>query len=184
MQRGSDSLGVLPLGTPSLRKRAEDVDSRGESLSGDAARLLTTLDNFRATFGFGRAISGPQIGIDLRMIAVRMAGWPSIVINPVITWQSADSVTLWDDCMCFPDLLVLVRRSASISLSFTSLDDVVHQRARLNIAEAELFQHEVDHLNGILAIDRAEGRNALISRSAFVEDVSHFHKKVDYIGSN
>jgi hypothetical protein len=77
------------------------------------------------------------------------------VVNPVFLHRSSDTFTMWDDCMSFPDLLVRVRRHDSISLRYQDQHGASHQMLRLDRPTAELLQHEIDHLDGILAIDRA-----------------------------
>lgn len=174
-------LPVLPIGTPSLRERAAPAGRVDDPvLRAEADRLLATLDAFRAEHGFGRAIAAPQVGIGRRMVAVRMDGWPTILLDPEIVWRSAGTMTLWDDCMCFPDLLVRVRRAASISVAFTGFDGTRETRERLDAGVSELLQHEIDHLDGVLAVDRAEGTDALVSRSAFEADPAYFRSLVDW----
>jgi peptide deformylase len=153
---------------------------RPGEVGGEAGRLLAVLDDFRARHGFGRAVAAPQIGMALRMVAVRLPGWPTILYNPEITWQSAGTMTLWDDCMCFPDLLVRVRRACSISIGFLDADGRPGERRELDPATSELLQHELDHLDGVLAVDRAEGRDALVARAAFGADPEYFRALVDY----
>jgi peptide deformylase len=82
--------------------------------------------------------------------------------------------------MCFPWLLVRVRRHTSISLSFLDEQGAPRRWEHLGQAESELIQHEVDHLDGILATDRAEGPEGIISREAFERLREHFTALVDY----
>src|SRR5688500_7262016 len=106
---------VLLLGDPRLRVRSADVDA----YDADAFdSLAATLDAFRKQHGFGRAISAPQIGIAQRFIAVNLGRGTFFVVNPVITWRSEETFTMWDDCMSFPDLLVRVERVRSLSLEY------------------------------------------------------------------
>src|SRR5919204_5442365 len=101
---------ILLLGDARLRQLSEPV--RGisdDSYIADKHRLQTTLEEFRARHGFGRAISAPQIGVPLRFIAVHLDR-AFVIINPVITWKSDETFTMWDDCMSFPWLMVRVRR--------------------------------------------------------------------------
>jgi peptide deformylase len=97
-----------------------------------------------------------------------------------MTWHAAETFTLWDDCMSFPSLLVRVRRFASISLRFQDAGGTEQRWERLDRARAELFQHEIDHLDGILAIDRANGREDVITRAAYEAQPEYFRGQVDY----
>lgn len=154
---------VLLLGDPRLRVRSAEVDA----YDADAFEsLAATLDAFRKEHGFGRAISAPQIGIARRFIAVNLGKGTFFVVNPVITWRSGETFTMWDDCMSFPDLLVRVERARSLSLDYVDEHGKPQTWRELDQAAAELLQHEIDHLDGILFIDHlgALKRQLLVSR--------------------
>jgi len=168
---------VLLLGDPRLRLRSQEVESYDEHAF---AELAATLETFRRAHGFGRAISAPQIGIPQRFIAVHLLHQPFFIVNPVITWRSEETFTMWDDCMSFPDLLVRVRRAQSISLDYVDEHGHPHQWSDLDQAAAELLQHEIDHLDGILAVDRALDRDALVLRGVYAADRERFDAQVDY----
>ena len=71
---------------------------------------------------------------------------------------------VWDDCMCFPDLLVKVERHKTCTISYRDLD-WNEQKTQLEGDLSELLQHEYDHLDGILAVSRAVGGQAFALRS-------------------
>jgi peptide deformylase len=71
---------------------------------------------------------------------------------------------LWDDCFSLPNLLVRVRRHLEIDVSFTDQHGVERQLTARNDL-SELLQHEIDHLEGILATDRAIDNRSLAMRS-------------------
>lgn len=141
--------------------------------------MHAALAAFRAERGFGRAIAAPQLGVEVRMIAADLGQGPLSLINPEIVARGAATFTLWDDCLCFPDLLVRVRRACTIDLRFVDPAGQVHLWRGLDRARAELFQHEVDHLDGVLAVDRAEGDPSTVSRADFVRDAARFAAMVD-----
>ncbi len=173
---------VLLVGDPRLREVAAPVADFGSpALRDDAARLCATLLHFRRARGFGRAVAAPQIGLGRRLIAVNLGDGPFLVCNPEITWRSPETFTLWDDCMSFPDLLVRLRRHASLSLRYQDEHGQPRAWERLDRAAAELLQHEIDHLDGVLFTDRAEGRDALVLRSVFEADPARFRAQVDYV---
>ena len=172
---------ILPLGDPRLRVRSVPVlDLNAPDFRAANARLQATLEAFRKQHGFGRGVAAPQIGIAKRLIALNLGRGTRSLINPEITWSSPESFTLWDDCMCFPWLLVRVRRHVAISVRFLDEQGQVQHWEHLGQAESELIQHEIDHLDGILATDRAEGPEAIISRAAFEQFRDHFSEMVDY----
>jgi peptide deformylase len=173
---------VLLLGDPGLREVCRPVeDLSGPNFRQHRDRLHATLEAFRAEHGFGRAISAPQIGVARRFIAINLGDGPFTMINPEITWSSPETFTMWDDCMSFPSLLVRVRRHRGISVRYT--DDAGDRQAmdRLDQATSELLQHEIDHLNGILAVDHALDKDAIVSREVFDAHPEWFADKVDYV---
>lgn len=178
----SEGLTVLMLGDPRLRARAVPVRGPGELVFQEQARrLVVTLVEFRREHGFGRAIAAPQVGYPIRAIAMDLGLGPFLVVNPEITWRSRETFTIWDDCMCFPELLVRVRRHRSITVRFLDGEGQEHEWARLDPATSELFQHEVDHLDGVLAVDRAEGTDGLVHRTAYVANPEWFRDQVDAV---
>ena len=177
----SEPADVLLLGDPGLRTVSRAVaDIADPAFIQNRERLHATLATFREQHGFGRAISAPQIGVTQRFIALNLGEGPFTMINPAITWWSHDQFTMWDDCMSFPDLLVRVRRHRSVSVRYTDERGETVNRGRLAPAYSELLQHEIDHLDGVLAIDRALGRESLVSRSVFEANPEHFAEQVDW----
>jgi peptide deformylase len=150
---------ILLLGNEQLWQRSEPVTRVESRETQEIIRdLAETLGEFRARKGFGRAIAAPQIGVSRRIIFVN-TGEPMPMINPVITHTSDELMELWDDCFSFPDLMVRVRRHYEISVTYR---DGLGRLQMLNASGSlsELLQHEIDHLDGILAVDRAiDGRS-------------------------
>ena len=171
---------VLLVGDPRLRRVAAPVSRTEPGLADDVARLHATLARFRAEHGFGRAVSATQIGVGQRFIALNLGDGPFTMFNPVIAWRSGETFTLWDDCMSFPFLLVRVVRDASISVEFEDEAGCRQRWERLDRATSELLQHEIDHLDGVLALDRAVGRDAIVSREVFEATPDHFARLVDF----
>lgn len=171
---------VLLLGDPGLRRVSVAVrDLDDATFRAAERRLHATLAAFRAEHGFGRAIAAPQIGVPMRFVALHLDGAPSTIVNPEITWRSRDTFTLWDDCMSFPSLLVRVRRHAGISVRYVDGNGEPGSLERLDRATSELLQHELDHLDGVLAVDRALDREALVTRSVFEAGRARFEALVD-----
>ncbi len=108
---------------------------------------------FRATHGWGRAIAAPQIGVLKRVVYLHVDK-PWLLINPVMSDLSDERVELWDDCMSFPDLLVRVKRHVSFRLEYRD-PDWTEKTVRNDGVLSELLQHEIDHLDGVLAVARA-----------------------------
>ena len=108
---------------------------------------------FREHYGAGRAVAAPQMGIFKRLVCLHIDR-PVVMINPELSEFSDEMFDVWDDCMCFPNLLVKVKRHRSCTLRFFDTDWTRHEWL-LEDDLSELLQHEVDHLDGILATQRA-----------------------------
>ncbi len=153
---------ILLLGNPILRTECERVvDFSG--ISRTIEDLRDTLADFRRRNGFGRGIAAPQIGT-LRRIVFTDVGSPMTLVNPRIVRRSRQLMTLWDDCFSFPDILVKVKRALRISVAY---QDESGRRRSLSASNglSELLQHEIDHLDGVLAIDRAVSLREIVLRS-------------------
>jgi peptide deformylase len=155
---------ILLLGNPELYKLSDPVkEEELNSVKAIVKDLHDTLLDFRKRHGAGRAIAAPQIGIKKRLIYM-FIDKPVVFINPVIENKSKETITVWDDCMCFPDLLVKVRRHKSCRISYKNLN---WENKSLIIKDSlsELLQHEYDHLDGILAISKAIDEKSVILKS-------------------
>jgi peptide deformylase len=145
---------ILLLGNPLLLERCAPVQpDEVAAMRQVIADLHDTLFAFRARHGVGRAIAAPQIGVLQRVVYLNV-GEPVALLNPEFLHLSPETFELWDDCMSFPDLLVRVRRHRSATLRFRDLDWREHTW-QLEGDLSELLQHELDHLDGVLAVARA-----------------------------
>lgn len=144
------------LGDPILRTRCEAI----ERPSSTAVRVIVddlreTLRDWQSRFGAGRAIAAPQIGAPVRMVYVEMDR-PWVLINPEIMDIGNEDFSVWDDCFSFPNLLVRVSRAYRIRVRYQDLKGAWKEED-LEGDRAELLQHEIDHLDGVLAVDRPHG---------------------------
>lgn len=150
--------------------KSTGVDQKlDDTLRAAAASMHATLDAFRSRSGYGRALAAPQVGLLQRVIVMNLraappptiGAGPFTLINPHFTWLSDDWIEVWDDCLSIPDVVVRVRRRASVTVKFRDLDWREHTWQRVPPDVAELLQHEVDHLDGILMTSRAHGPDAI-----------------------
>jgi len=177
---------ILQLGNPLLWQTSDAVRDVNESSVQDVIRDLDdTLARFRQDTGWGRGISAVQIGALDRVTFVRLVpddlrGKPGVApadqrrqaldtfvfINPEILERSRESFDLWDDCFSFPNLFVRVSRHYRIAVRY---QDERGQSRELEAegALSELLQHEFDHLDGILALDRRIDDRSLCLREEF-----------------
>jgi peptide deformylase len=161
---------VLQLGDPRLRELARAVDDPTSSdISSLVKDLADTLAYWRTTTGYGRAIAAPQIGAPLRVIFLQLPGadpWP--MLNPVITEHSPEKIVVWDACLSFLSIFMQVERHREITVRYQDLHaDWYEMRAGAGRDLSELLQHEIDHLEGILAVDRITDIKTLCTREEF-----------------
>ncbi len=156
---------ILLLGDPILRTRCTAVkDVRPGEVQQIVADLRDTLEDFKKRNGFGRGIAAPQIGHALQIIYLNFDLFSGPLFNPRIVSRSKAMFQLWDDCFSFPDILVAVKRHLRIEVAYQ--DELGTKRIlRAEGALSELLQHEIDHINGILAIDRAIDSKHIVLRS-------------------
>jgi peptide deformylase len=155
---------VRQLGDPILRARCEPVKKiRSPAVRVVADDLQDTLRYLKQEFGRGRGLAAPQIGAPLRIVYL---DWPRpcFMINPEIVDIGTDDFEVWDDCFSVPELLVRVQRAHSIVVSYTDLTGRSHT-LEAEGEVAELVQHELDHLNGILMLDQPAGLDPFCLRT-------------------
>lgn len=158
---------ILKLGDPGLWKKCQAVeDVKAPETKAVIRDLEDTLADFKKRNGFGRGIAAPQIGVLRRILFI---DFPKekisrLMINPRITWRSQERIQLWDDCFSFPDLLVKVERAKGIHVAYLSRGG---ENCSLSAEGglSELLQHEIDHLDGILAVERAIDAKSFAVRS-------------------
>jgi peptide deformylase len=161
---------VLQLGDPGLREIAKRVEDPGApEIRALVADLADTLAYWKSTTGYGRAIAAPQIGSALRVIFLQLPGarpWP--LVNPEITERSEVKIVVWDACLSFLSIFMQVERHREIVVRYQGLRGDWHEiRAGEERNLSELLQHEIDHLDGILAVDRITDIRTMCTREEF-----------------
>src|SRR5260221_1316738 len=119
----------------------------------------------RTKYKRGRGLAAPQMRAPVRVVFVEIKGkqrWT--LVNPEIADVGSEDFLVWDDCFSFPNLLVRVTRAHRATLTYQDLEGETHAM-ELEGPMAELLQHEIDHLDGILAVDRASGLDPFAFRS-------------------
>jgi peptide deformylase len=141
---------VVKFGDPVLRSAASPVTEFDEDLAADGERMVGLM---RDAIGVGLAAT--QLGI-LRRLLVFQAGGdaePTLVVNPKIEWSSEDLASAEEGCLSLPGIIVDVERPLHVRV--TGLDasgePILIEGSGL---EARVLQHEIDHLDGVLMIDR------------------------------
>jgi peptide deformylase len=145
---------LLLLGDPRLYVRCEPVaESDLPQLPQIAADLRQVMAEVREKYRFGRGIAAPQLGYMKRVIYLD-TDRPHLLINPELTERSAEMFELWDDCMCFPHLLVRALRHKKVTVKYLD-ENWENQTWTVEDDLSELIQHEYDHLEGVLCTMRA-----------------------------
>ena len=156
---------IRRLGDPVLRARCEPVQQPASAATRLVADdLRDTLRAAKKKYRMGRAMAAPQIGAPVRIVVVETDKQRWTMLNPEITDVGPDDFLVWDDCFSFPDLLVRVTRAYRVSLTYQDSKGEPHT-LDLEGPMAELMQHEIDHLDGILAVDRAAGLDPFAFRT-------------------
>jgi peptide deformylase len=141
---------VITFGDPVLRSRASEVTEFGPELAAEAERMVAIMHD-----AMGVGLAATQLGT-LRRLLVFQAGAdarPTAVVNPVIEWLSEELATAEEGCLSLPGIGVDVERPLHARVSGV---DVEGEQLRLEASglEARVLQHEIDHLDGVLILDR------------------------------
>ncbi|MDO5445785.1 MAG: peptide deformylase [Eubacteriales bacterium] len=152
---------ILKLGDPALYEVCSKVQKEDmPMLETWVSDLHDTLLDYRKTYGAGRAIAAPQIGIRKRLLYM-LTDKEYVFINPQLSFPDDELMEVLDDCMSFPGLCVRVMRHRRAVISYTDLQGNPCEMA-LEGDYSELLQHEYDHLDGILATMRAKDNKSFI----------------------
>lgn len=142
-------LKILLIGDPVLRKKAKRVEKIDDEIKKLAEDMMETM---KSADGVG--LAAPQVGRSIRMIVVSYEGKDMVLINPEIIEKEGESIDI-EGCLSVPGVEVPVKRAEKITLKFQNL------KGKTQIIKAEgmwarIFQHEIDHLDGILIVDKIE----------------------------
>lgn len=161
---------VLQLGDPVLREKCSEVaDASAPAIHALVEDLSDTLAFCRKATGYGRGIAAPQIGAPQRVIFLRLPGedpWP--LVNPVITERSAERIVVWDACLSFLSIFMQVERNREITVRYQDLKGAWKEVRAGQLRDlSELLQHEIDHLDGILCLDRVTDLKTICTKEEF-----------------
>jgi len=156
---------ITTIGDPVLREPAAPVD-RDELLSRDVQQLIDELIQARRSAG-GAGLAAPQVGVSKRIAVVevdeatRYRYKPlvplTVLVNPVIEPLSDQKLLINEGCLSIPDLRGDVPRHLRVRVNYFDRNG----SERSDVVEgltAGTFQHELDHLDGVLFVDRADPR--------------------------
>ncbi len=159
---------IVHIGHPVLRKKALPVESVE---SPEIQRLIEDL-NATLAEAEGVGIAAPQTGVSLRLFIITSRPDPegpdmpemesTAIINPRIITHSSVIVKDWEGCLSVPGIRGLVPRFESITVEYQLRDGRTEEREFTGFV-ARVFQHEYDHLEGLVYLDRLESVKDIIS---------------------
>jgi peptide deformylase len=143
---------VVKFGDPVLKSKASPVSNFGPELRAEVERMYAIMRD-----GLGVGLAATQLGVLRRLLVFHAGpdGGPSALVNPEIEWLSEETVVSEEGCLSLPRISVDVERPLYARLSGRDVEGapVVLEAAGL---EARVLQHEIDHLDGVLILDRTE----------------------------
>ena len=153
LERRAQALAqVVKFGDPVLKSAASPVTEFDERLATDAERMIELM---RDAIGVGLAAT--QLGTLRRMLVFQVGSEaePTVLVNPEIEWRSDDLVTAEEGCLSLPGVVVDVERPLHVRARAVDVngEPLLIEASGL---EARVIQHEVDHLDGVLMLDRTE----------------------------
>jgi peptide deformylase len=141
---------IRKLGDPVLKSSATPVDRFDDSLRKQVSRMAGIMGD-----AYGVGLAAPQLGLSQRLLVYRVGpDAPLIALaNPEIEWNSDDEEILDEGCLSIPGITVDVERPVHVRVR--ALDEEGETRlVEASGLEARVIQHEIDHLNGVLILDR------------------------------
>jgi peptide deformylase len=138
-------------GDPVLKSRATPVDRFDDTLRQQVQRMAGIM---RDAVGVG--LAAPQLGISQRLLVYRIGSEAPLVtlVNPELEWQSDDGEIFEEGCLSIPGVAIDVERPVHVRVR--AQDEHGEERfVEASGLEARVIQHEIDHLDGVLMLDRA-----------------------------
>jgi peptide deformylase len=184
---------ILHVGNPLLRERSREVGRDELTLPSVQGLIDDLVDTMRAANGAG--IAAPQVGELVRIATVEVTHNPrypykppiplTVMVNPVIEALDDERVEINEGCLSVPDLRGNVLRHVNIRLRWWDRDGNEHDEVKRGLT-AGTFQHELDHLDGVLFLDRVHDTRSLTTwaeferfhRAEFVARISEFVQRV------
>jgi len=184
---------ILTVGHPLLRERSCEVSSQELASSAVQALIDDLIDTMHDANGAG--IAAPQVGSLLRIATLHVDQNPrypykppiplTVVVNPIIDVLDDEFVEINEGCLSVPNLRGNVFRSVNVRVRYLDRDGTEFDGIKRGLT-AGTFQHECDHLDGVLFVDRVHDTRSLTTweqferfhRAAFVERITEFVQRV------
>ena len=141
---------VRRYGDPILKSRATPVDRFDDTLRNQIARMAGIMSD-----AFGVGLAAPQLGVSQRVLVYRVGQDAPVIplVNPEVEWAGAEEESAEEGCLSIPGIQVDVDRP--IHVRVRARDETGDERlVEASGLEARVIQHEIDHLDGVLILDR------------------------------
>ena len=165
---------ITELGNPVLRQKAESVENIGDT---GIQELIDDLI-ITAAEASGVGIAAPQVSESLRIFIIAGAASPrypdapetetKVIINPEIVSVSGEIEKDWEGCLSIPGLRALVPRHKSIRAVYRDRNANLVEEGFSDFA-ARVFQHEYDHINGVVFLDRVESSLEIVTENEYMK---------------
>ena len=158
---------ILPIytyGQPVLRKVAEDIDENYPNLKGLIQDMYETLEHSE-----GIGLAAPQIGLDIRLVVINLdiisddlpeyKGYIKTFINPhILEYDDTNTELMEEGCLSLPGINESVSRAKWVEVRYQDENMQEHEE-KIEGYAARVFQHEYDHLDGVLYYERIDKNN-------------------------
>ena len=165
---------IRKLGDPVLKSTATPIDRFDDSLRKQVARMAGIMGD-----AYGVGLAAPQLGLSQRLLVYRVGpdAVPVALVNPVREWASDDEETFDEGCLSIPGVTVDVARPVHVRVR--ALDEDGETRVvEASGLEARVIQHEMDHLDGVLILDRTTKEQRKEAMRALRGGDEHSHDPV------
>jgi peptide deformylase len=149
-RRAAATSFIRRLGDPVLKSRATLVDRFDDALQGQVQRMAGIMND-----ALGVGLAAPQLGVSQRLLVYRVGPEAPVIalVNPEIDWRSDESETLEEGCLSIPGIQVDVERPVHVRVRGRD-EEGSDRLVEASGLEARVIQHEIDHLDGVLILDR------------------------------
>ncbi|AFY36463.1 peptide deformylase [Calothrix sp. PCC 7507] len=172
----SELVPIIQLGNPQLREKSALVENiQDEEIQRLIENLITTVAQAN-----GVGIAAPQVAAKKRLFIVASRPnarypnapemEPTAMINPKIIAHSTEVVKGWEGCLSVPGVRGLIPRYQAIEIEYTDRNGKLQQQELTDFV-ARIFQHEYDHLDGIVFVDRLESTLDMITEQEYQQRV-------------
>ena len=141
---------VVKFGDPVLKSKASPVEAFGPELRAEVERMVAIMRD-----GMGVGLAATQLGILRRLLVFQAGpdGEPTALVNPEIEWSSRELSLAEEGCLSLPRIAVDVERPLYVRVSGRDAEGEAIEIEASGL-EARVLQHEIDHLDGVLILDR------------------------------